>query len=95
MAKLIGYDFNFFFILAYSPNIGKESLESRYATDAQYKLIEREQFFGFLLIARKAMEEYDELASKLCDMNADALRNEYLDSDDYAHDVGSQATPCP
>lgn len=29
---------------------------------------------------------YDELASKLCDMNADALRNEYLDSDDYLLD---------
>lgn len=29
---------------------------------------------------------YDELAFKLCDMNADALRNEYLDSDDYLLD---------
>jgi hypothetical protein len=29
---------------------------------------------------------YDELASKLCDMNADALKNEYLDSDDYLLD---------
>lgn len=29
---------------------------------------------------------YDELASKFCDMNADALRNEYLDSDDYLLD---------
>lgn len=28
----------------------------------------------------------DELASKLCDMNADALKNEYLDSDDYLLD---------
>ena len=25
---------------------------------------------------------YDELASKLCDMNADALKSEYLGSDD-------------
>lgn len=29
---------------------------------------------------------YDELTSKLCDMNADALKNEYLDSDDYLLD---------
>ncbi len=29
---------------------------------------------------------YDELASKLCDMNADALRNEYLGNDDYLLD---------
>lgn len=29
---------------------------------------------------------YDELASKPCDMNADALKNEYLDSDDYLLD---------
>ena len=27
MAKLIGYDFNFFLILAYSPNIGKEIMQ--------------------------------------------------------------------
>lgn len=33
------------------------ALESRYATDAQNKLIEGEQFFGFLLVARKAMED--------------------------------------
>ncbi len=33
------------------------ALESRYATDAQHKLIEGEQFFGFLLVARKAMED--------------------------------------
>ena len=29
---------------------------------------------------------YDELASKLCDMNADALKSEYLSSDDYLLD---------
>ena len=30
---------------------------------------------------------YDELASKLCDMNADALKSEYLGSDDYLLDI--------
>lgn len=29
---------------------------------------------------------YDELASKLCDMNADALKSDYLGSDDYLLD---------
>ena len=29
---------------------------------------------------------YDELACNLCDMNADALKSEYLGSDDYLHD---------
>lgn len=29
---------------------------------------------------------YDELASRLCNMNADALRDEYLSSDDYLLD---------